>query len=112
MGGTPHIELPVPSFRRRGGGGDEDGEMKERGIKQAGMTGLKSEGCSQQKRWAKSMEFLLPVLKTTKVTTSKRIYILAILVWYPESVSEPDQLFLGSAQLIQLVDVPFRRNVP
>lgn len=38
----------------------------KRGIKQAGVTGLKSEGCSQQKRFAKIMEFLLPVLKTTK----------------------------------------------
>lgn len=71
------------------------------------------------------MEFLLPVLKTAKVTTSKRIHILEILVfftlspysmqhviWYPVSVSKQDKLFLGSAQLIQLVGVPFRQNVP
>lgn len=92
-----HI-LSSQSPPSEGGGawrwGNEREHVKQ-GMKQAGVIGLKSEGCRQQKRW-EDYEIPPPALKTKQQQlpnqfwcSFNRIYIL--FIWCPANISDTDQ---------------------
>lgn len=102
-----HI-LSSQSPPSEGGGAWRWGNEREhvkRGMKQAGVTGLKSEGCRQQKRW-EDYEIPPPALKKKKnnncQTNSGSLLIESI--FYSSDVQQTS-VIQTSLQLIQLVGV-------
>lgn len=111
LGGTPHTELSVPSFRREGGRGHEDGVMKEsvwseEWNRQVWLdSSLRDADNRKGERglWNSSSRIKNQKLPNQFWSSLYRIYILCIMSSYVQQTS----LIQTSLQLIQLVGVSF-----